>query len=94
LNLAEIESIVIQEVYRCIPDKSVPISSDSVLVGVGGQIDSIALIELCVGLEDRSTELGFEFDWTSDSAMSKSRSIFATVEDLAKEIHRQMLASS
>jgi hypothetical protein len=62
-------------------------------MGEAGVIDSILLIELCVGLEDRSSELGFEFDWTSDAAMSRSRSMFSTVESLSQEFYNQLLAS-
>ena len=31
-------------------------------------------------------ELGFEFDWTSENAMSKSRGMFRTVGALAEEL--------
>jgi hypothetical protein len=48
------------------------------------------LVELCLELEDKATELGFEFDWTSDSAMSKSRSMFRTAGSLAAEFIHQM----
>lgn len=86
--------IVQSEADRCLRDRSsAPLAAKSVLMGDGGMFDSILLIELCVGLEDRSSELGFEFDWTSDAAMSRSRSMFGTVESLAQEFYNQMLAS-
>ena len=34
------------------------------------------LVELCLALEDKAVDLGFEFDWTSEAAMSRSRSLF------------------
>jgi len=33
--------------------------------------------------------LEFEFDWTSEAAMSKSRSLFRTVSSLAEEFYAQ-----
>jgi hypothetical protein len=48
------------------------------------------LVELCILLEDMAAELGFEFDWTSDAAMSRSRSMFQTAGSLADEFIEQM----
>ena len=59
------------------------------LVGNNSKIDSMKLVELCLSLEDRATELDFEFDWASENAMSKSKSIFRTVKSLAEEFQRQ-----
>ena len=39
-------------------------------------LDSMSLVEVCLALEDLADEHGFEFDWTSEATMSKSRSIF------------------
>ena len=36
--------------------------------------------------------MGFEFDWTSDAAMSRSRSMFRTAGSLAAEFFSQMEA--
>ncbi len=48
------------------------------------------LVELCLTLEDFAEEKGFEFDWTSDQAMSRSRSMFRTAGSLASEFTNQM----
>jgi hypothetical protein len=48
------------------------------------------LVELCLALEDKAAEIGFEFDWTSDAAMSRSRSMFRTADSLAAEFVNQM----
>jgi hypothetical protein len=48
------------------------------------------LVELCLALEDFAEEKGFEFDWTSDQAMSRSRSMFRTAGSLAIEFKDQM----
>jgi hypothetical protein len=50
------------------------------------------LVELCLALEDMAAEIGFEFDWTSDTAMSRSRSMFRTAGSLAAEFFSQMEA--
>lgn len=91
-DIRDIREIVLKEVLRCVRDSNQEVYSATILIGDGGLFDSILLIELCVGLEDRSSELGFEFDWTSDSAMSNSRSIFLSVETLSTEFYRQLEA--
>ena len=48
------------------------------------------LVELCLAREDKATDLGFEFDWTSDDAMSNSRSMFRTAGSLAAEFINQI----
>lgn len=65
------------------------IGLDMPLIGGRTQLDSMKLVEVCLALEDRSDELGFEFDWTSDATMSRSRSMFRTVSTLAEEFKRQ-----
>ena len=40
-------------------------------------------------LQDKASEIGFEFDWTSENAMSKSRSMFRSVQSLATEFIKQ-----
>ena len=59
------------------------------LVGASAFLDSMKLVELCVSLEDEALELGFDFDWTSQSAMSQSRGMFRSVGALAEEFARQ-----
>ncbi|WP_165178098.1 acyl carrier protein [Desulfovibrio sp. ZJ369] len=68
---------------------SAEINEESTLIGVGGLLDSMRLIELCVSLEDKAQEMGFEFDWTSDVAMSRSRSMFRTAGSLAHNFAEQ-----
>jgi hypothetical protein len=62
------------------------------LIGSQSVLDSMNLVELCLALEDKATEMGFEFDWTSDAAMSRSRSMFRTAGSLASEFISQMEA--
>ena len=73
-------------------DKSQVVADDTPLIGGESLLDSMKLVELCLALEDKATDLGFEFDWTSDAAMSKSRSMFRTAGSLASEFINQMEA--
>lgn len=70
-------------------DKSIIITDNTALIG-GNLLDSMKLVELCLFLEDKSEDLGFEFDWTSENAMSKSRSMFKTAGSLVIEFIDQM----
>jgi acyl carrier protein len=65
------------------------LSEDSELIGDGSVMDSMKLVELCLALEDNATDVGFEFDWTSESAMSRARSMFRTIGSLATEYATQ-----
>lgn len=55
------------------------------LVGSNSYLDSMGLVELCLYLADKADEYNFEFDWTSEKAMSKSQGMFRTVNSLAVE---------
>ena len=59
------------------------------LIGADSPLDSMKLVEVCVSLEDIAEKYGFEFTWTSESAMSKSKSIFRDVASLTKEFANQ-----
>jgi acyl carrier protein len=89
-----IPSNVKKEVFNVIKvlleDKSQIVNDDTPLIGGESLLDSMKLVELCLELEDKATDLGFEFDWTSDTAMSKSRSMFRTAGSLATEFINQM----
>jgi hypothetical protein len=82
------------EIYRAvqalIDDNSQVVADDTPLIGGESPLDSMKLIELCLFLEDKASDFGFEFDWTSDVAMSKTRSMFRTAGTLANEFINQM----
>lgn len=59
------------------------------LIGDGRLFDSMKLVELCLVLEDLGAGLGFEFDWTSENAMSRSASMFRTAGSLVAEFCAQ-----
>jgi acyl carrier protein len=85
---------VINEIYLIISnilvDKEIKVQDDMPLIGSDSVLDSMKLVELCLELEDKAAGMGFEFDWTSDAAMSKSRSMFRTAGALAAEFLSQM----
>tara|TARA_B100000787_G_C16080304_1_gene244127 strand:- start:95 stop:376 length:282 start_codon:yes stop_codon:yes gene_type:complete len=71
--------------------KDKKINLKSKLIGSSSFIDSMTLVQLCIALEDFSNKLNFEFDWTSEKTMSRSQSIFRTVDTLSKEFLRQKI---
>ncbi len=89
---AAIKSEVFLKIHSLLEDKSIEVTDDMPLIGGNGVLDSMKLVELCLMLEDMATDLGFEFDWTSDTAMSRSRSMFRTAESLASEFLVQLVA--
>lgn len=91
-DAAAIKSEVFAAITERLQEKSLQITDDMPLIGDGSVLDSMKLVELCLALEDKASELGFEFDWTSESAMSKSRSMFRTAGALVAEFLSQMEA--
>lgn len=80
---------VFAAIAKLAPEATAPIADTTPLIGDGSVLDSMRLVELCLSLEDLASEQGFEFDWTSEAAMSRSRSIFRTAGALADEFVRQ-----
>lgn len=85
-----IETKVFDVIASVAKDRTVPIDASTQLIGEGRLFDSMKLVELCLLLEDLAAELGFDFDWTSDAAMSRSAGMFRTAGSLATEFTRQM----
>jgi len=83
---------VFSQISRLLENKSLVVTDDMPLIGGESVLDSMKLVELCLALEDKASEIGFEFDWTSDAAMSRSRSMFRTAGSLASEFISQMEA--
>ena len=88
----DVKKEVFDAIKALLEDKSLIVAADTPLIGGESLLDSIKIVELCLELEDKATDLGFEFDWTSDAAMSKSRSMFRTAGSLATEFINQMEA--
>lgn len=87
-----VKNIVFNQISLLLEDKSLTVTEDMELIGGDSVLDSMKLVELCLALEDKAAEMGFEFDWTSDAAMSRSRSMFRTAGSLATEFNSQMKA--
>tara|TARA_E500000331_G_scaffold324059_1_gene340046 strand:+ start:125 stop:406 length:282 start_codon:yes stop_codon:yes gene_type:complete len=88
MNLEESKRIV-RDCISEITDGDVKPSEQMNLIGKEASLDSMKLVELCLALEDKATDLEFEFDWTSEAAMSKSKSLFRTAGTLAEEFYEQ-----
>ena len=88
--MTEIRQAVNQLIIDVIEDKTIQVNDNTPLIGDGSVLDSMKLVELCLSLEDFAEEKGFEFDWTSGQAMSRSRSMFRTVDSLLTEFFSQM----
>ena len=81
--------LVAAELKICVNGEDIEISDTSPLIGDNSVLDSMGLVELCLRLEDRASEMGFVFDWTSEDAMSRGRSVFRSVGALQSEFDRQ-----
>tara|TARA_B110000977_G_scaffold197561_1_gene280405 strand:- start:41468 stop:41752 length:285 start_codon:yes stop_codon:yes gene_type:complete len=90
-DINTIKSKVLLIIAAHVADKSIKIIDETPLVG-GELLDSMKLVELCLALEDKASEFDFEFDWTSATAMSKSRGMFRTAGTLVSEFVNQMKA--
>jgi acyl carrier protein len=88
--VSDIKYDVFQIILNGIEDKTIRLTDDTPLIGDGSILDSMKLVELCLTLEDFAEEKGFEFDWTSDKAMSRLHSMFRTAGSLASEFKDQM----
>jgi acyl carrier protein len=90
INLIKLE--VFGQISQLLADKTQIVTDDMPLIGGQSVLDSMKLVELCLALEDKAAEIGFDFDWTSDAAMSRSRSMFRTAGSIAAEFVSQMEA--
>lgn len=87
-----VKTEVFNQISQLLENKSLVVTDDMPLIGGESVLDSMKLVELCLALEDMAAEIGFEFDWTSDAAMSRSRSMFRTAGSLAAEFISQLEA--
>ena len=88
MNIDKAKEIVISVISDTL-DSKVNVTENTYLIGSNSLLDSMKLVEVCIKLEDLAEEYGFEFNWTSDYAMSKSRSMFRSVKALAEEFSNQ-----
>ena len=88
VNIEQAKKIVIKAISEVLKGKK-KISEDMQLIGGEALLDSMNLVEVCLLLEDLADEHDFEFDWTSETTMSKSRSMFRSITNLAEEFANQ-----
>ena len=86
-NIVELVTSTIKDDLE-LNDQSVEIRCDTPIIGNNSPIDSMGLVQLC-HLGGKAEELGFEFDWTTESAMSRSRGMFRSIESLSDEFLSQ-----
>jgi len=88
-----VEALVLQSVgevrEQLGTSQSTEPSGQTVLFGLGGELDSLGLVNLVILLEEKiSDELGAQIALTDERAMSQERSPFRTVTTLAGYISR------
>lgn len=89
----EIEKFICDEVAMLIGDTGVTVTADTPLIGANRAVDSADLVVLLLAVEDYARDnLGFQWDWTSDSAMSEARSVLRNVGSLAEHLVNQRAA--
>ena len=63
------------EIINEVIGDDIGLSGSTPLIGGDSSIDSMNLVQICLYLEDKSSEDGFNFDWQSEKAMSVMNSI-------------------
>lgn len=91
--MSDLKAQIFAEIIELVGDKSITISDDTPLLGDGSVLDSMKAVTLCIALEDLAADHDFDFDWTSDAAMSRSRSMFRTAGSLVEEFLNQQKAA-
>ena len=89
----EVENFIIDEVAMLVCDTNSQITPATPLVGANRAVDSADLVVLLLAVEDYARDnLGFQWDWTSDSAMSEARSVLRSIGSLAEHLVNQKVA--
>ena len=87
LPATEIESYLRSELARITGEDAESYNSETVLIGRDRVLDSADLVIFLLAVEDFAAEqLGVRWDWTSDSAMSDTRSVLRTLGSLAAHL--------
>ena len=88
MNAEQAKEMILGAITEVLEGK-VEVTEDMQLIGGDASLDSMKLVEVILALEDLADENGFEFDSTSESVMSKSKSIFRSVSTLVEEFLNQ-----
>ncbi|OQW78591.1 MAG: hypothetical protein BVN32_06450 [Proteobacteria bacterium ST_bin14] len=92
--MSDLKAKIFAAIAELADNDGVEITDSTHLLGDGSVLDSMKVVTLCILLEDFAAELDFDFDWTSDAAMSRSRSMFRTAGTLVAEFLNQQKAST
>lgn len=87
--MPDLNDLAMQVIQKAVGDSAITITDATPLVGDGSILDSMKLVEVCLALEDLAEDHNFEFDWTSEVAMSKSRGMFRTAGTLVNDFCKQ-----
>ena len=69
-NIEQTKEFVIGKITDLLEDKA-EVKENMQLIGGETLLDSMKIVKDCFALEDLADEHDFEFDWTSEVAMSK-----------------------
>ena len=70
MNIEKANEIVINAIEEAMKEDGKlieEITEDMQLIGGESLLDSMNLVQVCINLEDLADDLGFDFDWASDS---------------------------
>jgi hypothetical protein len=82
------KNIIKQHIRDLVEDQNLDLSDETPLIGAYSPLDSMNIVNLCLRLEDIAETNGFTFDWSGET-MSKSKSMFKNISNLADELSRQ-----
>lgn len=85
---ALLESQVLAAIRDATEDLGIAVGNESPLAGEGGMLDTRALVQLCLALEDIANDAGFDFGW-STAAFTQPNSMFGSVGTLVAGFIRQ-----
>jgi hypothetical protein len=94
MDKIELAIVLTEIILKTIDDNEISLNGTSRLLGINSPVDSMKLVEICINLENYAETLDFQFDWTSANAMSKSKSIFRTIDSLIEEFIKQFEGSN
>lgn len=87
LEAKSIENYIIKQLAIICKDPKRKFASNTPLVGPTRALKSVELVELLLKMEDYVEEkFNSKFNWSDNSAMSETRSVFRTINSLAEHI--------
>lgn len=88
-DIQELLLAVIKDYYET-QTINIEVTKDTPLFGGNSELDSIGLVNVIIDTESRFLDNDIEISLTSESAMSRSKSPFRTIETLAEFIFEQV----